>query len=127
MAKGIFNRPYMDGSPELAKRLFVRHIKECLDVEGYTNGTQKALKIDKAQAAYLRGIYEALDLLTKMWIKLKNDGCDGVSITNLLGDEHFPDYIIDRFTYYQKLFPATYKEWYDDAVENDDLVDVNFY
>ena len=127
MAKAIFNRPYMEGSTELAKRLMIKHIKECLDVEGYSNGCKKALKLDKSQAAYLRGIYETLNLLSNMWITLKKGGSEGVLITNLLGDEHFADYIVDRYTYLQKLFPFFYKEAYEEAVKNNDIVEVSIF
>ena len=124
MAKGIYNRPYIQGATELGKRLMIKHIKECLDVEGYTNGCKKALKMDNTQAAYLRGIYKTLDLLSTMWIALKRQGSEGVLITNLLGDEFFADYIVDRYAFQQKLSPELYQEYYKEAEEDDDLIDV---
>ena len=127
MAKGIYNRPYTEGATELGKRLMIRHIKECLDVEGYSNGCKKALKLDKSQAAYLRGIYETLNLLSNMWITLKKGGSEGVLITNLLSDEFCADYIVDRYTYLQKLFPFSYKEAYEEAVKNNDIVEVSIF
>ena len=127
MAKAIFNRPYIEGANELGKRLMIKHIMECLGVEGYTNGCKKALKMDKTQSAYLRGIYETLYLLSNMWITLKKQGSEGVLITDLLGDEHFADYIVDRYAYLQKLFPATYREEYEEAVKNNELVEVSIF
>ena len=126
MAKGIFNRPYIDGAPELGKRLMIKHIKDYLGVGGYTNGTQKALKMDKSQAAYLHGIYVTLDLLSSMWIRLGDEGADIRLITDLLNDEFFADYIVDHYAFKQKLFPTIYKELYENAENNNDLVEVNF-
>ena len=127
MAKAIFNRPYIEGATELGKRLMIKHIMECLGVEGYQNGGKKALKMDKTQAAYLRGIYEALELLSNMWITLKKGGSEGFLITNLLSDEFCADYIVDRYAYLQKLFPTTYKEAYEQAERNNDLVEVSIF
>ena len=124
MAKGIYNRPYIQGATELGKRLMIKHIMECLNVEGYTNGCKKAHKMDKTKAAYLLGIYKTLDLLSTMWIALKKQGCDGVLITSLLGDEFFADYIVDRYAFQQKLLPELYQEYYKEAEEDDELIDV---
>jgi hypothetical protein len=127
MAKSIRNEAYIYRARNLSKNLMIEHIKEVLDVKGYVNGSDKVLKMDMCQASYLRGIYKAIDVLTDTYITLDRQGGRTAMLTDLLGDELFADYIVDRYAFEQKLFPATYKEWYDDAVENDDLVDVNFY
>ncbi len=124
MAKGIYNRPYIQGATQLGKRLIIKHIKECLDVEGYTNGSRKVLKMGKSQEGFLRGIYKALDLLSNIWIALKKQGCEGVLITSLLEDDFFADYIVDRYAFMQKLSPELYQQYYKEAEEDDGLIEV---
>jgi len=123
MAKGIYNKMYLYGPTGLGKILLVDHIKKCLDIEGYQNGSNKVLKMDKCQASYLRGVYEALDLLVNLWATAKKE--DGTAlITNLLDDEWFADYIVDHFAFKQRLFPTTYKEMYEDAENEGSIIEV---
>ena len=125
MAKIIYNRMYVNGPTGLGKRLMIKHIKECLKLEDYINGSDKVLKMDMCQASYMRGVYEALDLLTDIYISLKKHGSGTAMITNLLDDEFFADYIVDHFAVKQILFPDTYKEFYKEAEEEDEITVVN--
>ena len=124
MAKGIYNNAYLYGPKGLGKKLMVDHIKKTLNVEGYLNGTIKVLKMDKSQASYLRGIYEALDLLSNLWATAKDEEFGTAMITNLISDEWFADYIVDHFAVKQRLFPTTYKEMYEEAENEGSIIEV---
>lgn len=125
MAKGIYNNAYINRARNLCKNLMIEHIKEVLDVKGYENGSDKVLKMDMCQASYLRGIYEAIDLLTDIYITLNKQGGRTAVLTDLLGDEWFADYIVDHYAFKQKLAPKLYQEFYKEAEEDDALTDVN--
>jgi hypothetical protein len=125
MAKGIYNNAYINRARNLSKNLMIEHIKEVLDVKGYENGSDKVLKMDMCQASYLRGIYEAIDLLTDIYITLNKQGGRTAVLTDLLGDEWFADYIVDHYAFKQKLSPMLYQEFYKEAEEDDALTDVN--
>ena len=125
MAKGIRNEAYIYRAHNLSKNLMIEHIKEVLDVKGYENGSDKVLKMDKCQASYLRGIYKAFDLMADIYITLKKKGGRTEFLTDLLDEEFFADYIIDRYAFEQKLSPELYQEYYKEAEEDDELTDVN--
>ena len=124
MAKGIRNEAYIYRARSLSKNLMIEHIKEALDVVGYENGSEKVLKMDKCQASYLRGIYKALDLMADIFLTLKKKGGRTEFLTDLLDEEFFADYIIDRHAFEQILYPELYKEYYQDAELEDNLTDV---
>lgn len=125
MAKGISNNAYLNPARKsLSKNLMIEHIKEVLDVKGYVNGSDKVLKMDMCQASYLRGIYKAIDVLTDTYISLDRQDDRSAMLTDLLGDELFADYIVDRYAFQQKLSPELYQEYYKEAEEDDDLIDV---
>ena len=126
MAKAINNNAYLNRARKsLSNNLMIEHIKEVLDVKGYVNGSDKVLKMDMCQASYLRGIYKAIDVLTDTYITLDRQGGRTAMLTDLLGDELFADYIVDRYAFEQKLFPELYQEYYKEAEEDDELTDVN--
>ena len=124
MAKGINNEFHRYGPTGLGKILVVDHIKKCLDVVGYVNGSEKVLKMDKCQASYLRGVYEALDLLVNLWETTKDEESGTALITNLLSDEWFADYIVDHYAFQQKLSPETYRQFYEQEEKEHKLVKV---
>jgi len=125
MAKGIRNEAYIYRARSLSKNLMIGHIKDSLDVNGYENGSEKVLKMDKCQASYLRGIYKALDLMADIFLTLKKKGGRTEFLTDLLDEEFFADYIIDRFAFEQILYPDLYKQYYQDAELEDNLTDVD--
>ena len=125
MAKGIRNEAYIYRARNLSKNLMIEHIKEALDVNGYVNGSDKVLKMDKCQASYLRGIYKAFDLMADIYITLKKKGGRTEFLTDLLDEEFFADYIIDRYAFEQILYPDLYQEYYQDAEEEDNLIDLD--
>lgn len=124
MAKAINNNAYFNRARNLSKNLMIEHIKEVLDVKGYVNGSDKVLKMDMCQASYLRGIYKAIDALTDIYIILDRQGDRTAMLTDLLSDELFADYIVDRYAFEQKLSPELYQEYYKEAEEDDELTDV---
>ena len=125
MAKSIRNEAYIYRARNLSKNLMIEHIKEALDVNGYVNGSDKVLKMDKCQASYLRGIYKAFDLMADIYITLKKKGGRTEFLTDLLDEEFFADYIIDRYAFEQILYPDLYQEYYQDAEEEDNLIDLD--
>ena len=125
MARGIRNEAYIYRARSLSKNLMIGYIKDALDVNGYENGSDKVLKMDKCQASYLRGIYKALDLMADIYLTLKKKGGRTEFLTDLLDEEFFADYIIDRFAFEQILYPELYNQYYQDAELEDNLTDVN--
>ena len=125
MAKSIRNEAYMYLAHNLSKNLMIEHIKEALDVNGYVNGSDKVRNMDKCQASYLRGIYKAFDLMADIYITLKKKGGRTEFLTDLLDEEFFADYIIDRYAFEQILYPDLYQEYYQDAEEEDNLIDLD--
>lgn len=125
MAKGICNEAYIYRAHNLSKNLMIEHIKEALDVIGYQNGSDKVLKMDKCQASYLRGIYKAFDLMADIYLTLKKQGGRTEFLTDLLDEEFFADYIIDRYAFEQILYPELYEQYYQDAVQEDNLFDLD--
>lgn len=124
MAKGINNEFHRYGPTGLGKILVVDHIKKCLDIEGYENGSEKVLKMDKFQASYLKGVYDALDLLVDLWATTKDEEAGTALITNLLSDEWFADYIVDHYAFQQKLSPSTYRQFYEQEEKDNNLINV---
>lgn len=124
MAKGINNEFHRYGPTGLGKILVVDHIKKCLDVEDYVNGSEKVLKMDNCQASYLRGVYDALELLVDLWATTKEEESGTALITNLLSDEWFADYIVDHYAIQQKLSPETYRKIYEEEEKENKLVNV---
>lgn len=125
MANGIRNEAYIYRAHNLSKNLMIEHIKEVLDVNGYLNGSEKVLKMDKCQASYLRGIYKAFDLMADIYLTLKKKGGRTEFLTDLLDEEFFADYIIDRYAFEQILYPDLYKEYYQDAELENNLIELD--
>ena len=96
-----------------------------LDVNGYVNGSDIVRNMDKCKASYLRGIYKAFDLMADIYITLKKKGGRTEFLTDLLDEEFFADYIIDRYAFEQILYPDLYQEYYQDAEEEDNLIDLD--
>ena len=124
MAKSIRNEAYIYRARNLSKNLMIEHIKEALDVNGYVNGSDIVRNMDKCKASYLRGIYKAFDLMADIYLTLKKKGGRTEFLTDLLDEEFFADYIIDRYAFEQKLSPELYQEYYKEAEEDDELTDV---
>lgn len=103
----------------------IEHIKEALDVIGYQNGSDKVLKMDKCQASFLRGIYKAFDLMADIYLTLKKKGGRTEFLTDLLDEEFFADYIIDRYAFEQILYPDLYQQYFQDAEQEDNLIDLD--
>lgn len=125
MAKGIRNEAYIYRARNLSKNLMIEHIKEALGVIGYQNGSDKVLKMDKCQASYLRGIYKAFDLMADIYLTLKKKGGRTEFLTDLLDEEFFADYIIDRYAFEQILYPELYQEYLEEAEQDDNLIDLD--
>lgn len=125
MAKGIRNEAYIYLAHNLSKNLMIEHIKEALGVIGYQNGSDKVLKMDKCQASYLRGIYKAFDLMADIYLTLKKKGGRTEFLTDLLDEEFFADYIIDRYAFEQILYPELYQEYLEEAEQDDNLIDLD--
>ena len=125
MAKGICNEAYIYRAHNLSKNLMIEHIKEALGVNGYQNGSDLVRNMDKCQASYLRGIYKAFDLMADIYLTLKKKGGRTEFLTDLLDEEFFADYIIDRYAFEQILCPELYQQYFQDAELEDNLTDVN--
>lgn len=125
MAKSICNEAYIYRAHNLSKNLMIEHIKEALDVIGYQNGSDKVLKMDKCQASFLRGIYKAFDLMADIYLTLKKKGGRTEFLTDLLDEEFFADYIIDRYAFEQILYPDLYQQYFQDAEQEDNLIDLD--